>query len=126
MAFRIPGRHLDVGPLTGEDIEKHKGMTWAFKESFCKRTAREPVTQQRVEGSKHQHRFQHQTEARDSVVKEAAYEVDEQGSDYQEYETSRSTGTPTGSPGASSFEQCNREVDRPRSPAPTTKPMKAT
>ena len=32
MAFMITGRHLDVGPLTAEDIEKEQSMPGEFKE----------------------------------------------------------------------------------------------
>ena len=32
MAVMITGRHLDVGPLTAEDIEKEQEMTAGFEE----------------------------------------------------------------------------------------------
>ena len=32
MTFMITGRHLDMGPLTAEDIEKQQGMPGGFKE----------------------------------------------------------------------------------------------
>ena len=54
MAFMITGRHLDVGPLTAEDIEKEQRMSGRFKESSSKGKGREPVTPQRGEGSKRQ------------------------------------------------------------------------
>ena len=82
MAFMITGRHLDVGPLTAEDIENEQRMPGGFKELSSKGKGREPVTPQRGEGSKSQQRFQQQTEGGDSVEKKAEYEADEQGSDH--------------------------------------------
>ena len=61
MAFMITSRHLDVRPLTAEDIEKEQRMPGGFKESSSKGIGREPVTPQRGEGSKRQQRFQQQT-----------------------------------------------------------------
>ena len=71
MAFMIPGRHLDVGPLTAADIEKEQTMPGGFKQSSSKGKGREPVTPQRGEGSKRQQSLQQQTEGGDSVEKEA-------------------------------------------------------
>ena len=122
----ITGRHLDVGPLTAEDIKKERGMPAGFKESASKGKAREPVPLQRGEGSKRQKRFQQQTEGGDSVEKEAEYEADEEGSDDQENETTRTTPAPSGPTGNSSSEESNRESDRPRSPPDTTNSSKAT
>ena len=51
MAFMITGRHLYVGPLTAEDIEKEQRMRAGFKQSSSKGKGREPVTPQRGEGS---------------------------------------------------------------------------
>ena len=126
MAFMITGRHLDMGPLTAEDIEKEQSMPGEFKESSSTGKGREPVTPQRGEGSKRQQRSQQQTEGGDSVEKEAEYEADEEGSDHNEDETTRTTPTPPGPPGDSSSEESNSESDGPRSPPPTTKPRKAT
>ena len=67
----ITGRHLDVGPLTAEHIEKEQRMPRGFKGSSSKGKEREPVTPQRGEGSKRQQRFQQQTEGGHSVEKEA-------------------------------------------------------
>ena len=126
MAFMITGRHLDVGPLTAEDIEKEQKMPGGFKESSSKGKGCEPVTPQRGEGRKRQQRFQQQTEGGDSVEKEAEYEADKEGSDHHEDETMSTTPAPTGLPGDSSSEESNSESDRPRSPPTTTKPRKAT
>ena len=126
MPFMITRRHLDVGPLTAEDIEKEQRMPGGFKESSSKGKGREPVTSGRGEGSMHQQRFQQQTVGGDSVEKEAEYEADEQGSDHHEDETTRTTPALTGPPGYSSSEESNSESDRPRSPPPTTNPSKAT
>ena len=41
MAFMITGRHLDVGPLTAEDIAKEHSMPGGFKESSSKGKGRE-------------------------------------------------------------------------------------
>ena len=82
MAFMITGRHLNVGPLTAEDIEKEQRMPGGFKESSRKGKVREPVTPQRGDGSKPQQRFQQQSEGGDSVEKEAEYEADEEGSEH--------------------------------------------
>ena len=46
MAFMITGRHLDMGPLTAEHIEKEPSMPGEFKESCSKGKGREPVTAQ--------------------------------------------------------------------------------
>ena len=46
MAFMITGRHLDMGPLTAEDMEKEQSMPGEFKESSSKGKGREPVTPQ--------------------------------------------------------------------------------
>ena len=100
----ITGRHLDVGPLTEEDIEKEQRMPGGFKELSSKAKGREPVTPQRGEGSKRQQRFQQQTKGGDSVEKEAKYEADEEGSDRHEDATTRTTPVPTGPPGDSSSE----------------------
>ena len=102
MAFMITGRHLDMGPLTAEDIEKEQRMPGGFQETSTKVKGREPVTPQRGEGSKCQQRFQQQTEGGDSVEKEAEYEADEEGSDYHEDETTRTTLAPPGPPADSS------------------------
>ena len=104
MTFMITGRHLDMGSLTAEDIEKEQGMAGRCKASFSRGRGRERVTPQRGEGSKRQQRFQQQTEGGDSVEKEAQYEADEQGSDHQENETTRTTPAPPGLPGDSSSE----------------------
>ena len=58
MALMITGRHLNVGPLTTEDIEKEQRMLGGFKESSSKGQEREPVTPQQGDGSKCQQRFQ--------------------------------------------------------------------
>ena len=126
MAFMITGRHLDVGPLTTEDIEKEQRMPVGFKELSSKGKGREPVTPQLGEGSKRQQRFRQETEGGDSVAKEAEYEADEEGSDHHEDETTRTTSAAPGPPGDSSSEESNSESDRPRSSAPMTKPRKAT
>ena len=78
MAFMITGRHLNVGPLIAEDIENEQRTSGEFNTSSSKGKGREPVTPQRGEGSKHQQRFQQQTEGEDSVEKEAEYEADEE------------------------------------------------
>ena len=101
-------------------------MPGGFKESSSKGKGCKPVTPQRVEGSKHQQRFQQQTESRDSVETEAEYVADEQGSDHQQDEISRTTPAPQGPPGDSSSEGSTSESDRPRSSPPTTKARKAT
>ena len=77
MRFMITGGHLDVWPLTAEDIEKERSRPGGFKESSSKGKGREPVTLQRGEGSKRQQRFWYQTESEDSVEKQAEYEADE-------------------------------------------------
>ena len=79
MAFMITGRHMYVRPLTAEDIEKEQGMPGGFLKSSSKGKERKPVTPRVGEGSKHQQRFQQQTEGGDSVEKEAEYEADEEG-----------------------------------------------
>ena len=126
MAVMITGRHLYMGPLTAEDIEKEQRMPGGYKESSSKGKGREPVTPQRGAGSKRQQRFQQRTEGGDSGEKEAEYDADEEGSDHHEDQTTRTTPAPPGPPGASSSEESNSESDRPRSPPPTTKPRKAT
>ena len=126
MAFMITSLYLDIGPLTAADIEKEQGMQGGFKESSSKGKGREPVTPQRGEGSKRQQHFLHQTGGGDSVEKVAEFQADEQGSDYQEDETTRTTPAPSGPPGESSSEESNTESDRPRSPPPTIKPRRAT
>ena len=126
MAFMITGRYLYVGPLTAKDIERVQGMPGVFKESSSKGKEREPVTLQREKGSKHQQRVQQQTEGGDSVEKEAEYEPDEQGSDHQEDETTRTTPAPSGPRGDSSCEESHSELDRSRSLPPPTKPRKVT
>ena len=77
MAFMITGRHLVVGPLTAEDIEKEQEMWVGFKASSRKGKAGIPVTPQRPEGSKCQQRFQHQTKGEASVETEAEFEANE-------------------------------------------------
>ena len=57
---------------------------------------------------------------------EAEYEAEEEGSDHQEDETTRTTLAPPGTKGDSSSEESNSKLDLPRSPPPTTKPRKAT
>lgn len=54
MCYMITARHLDVGPLTAEDIAKEQGMTGRFKESTCKSEGRVPVIPHVVAGSEHQ------------------------------------------------------------------------
>ena len=98
----ITSRHLDVGPLTADDIEKEQRMPGGYKESSSKGKGREPVTPQRGEGSKRQQRFKQQTDGGDSVEKEAEYEADEERSDYHEDERTRTTPAPPGPPGESS------------------------
>ena len=71
MASMTTGRHLDVGPLTAEDIEKDQGMSGGCKESSSKGKGREPVTPYRGEGSKGLQCFQQHTEGTESVEKEA-------------------------------------------------------
>ena len=78
--FMITGRHLDVGPLTAEQIEQEQGMPVGFDESSGQGKGGEPVTEQQGERSKRQQSFQQQTEGRDSIEHEAEYEVDEEGS----------------------------------------------
>ena len=126
IAFMITGHHLDVGPLTAEDIAKEQRTLGGYKDSTRKGKGREPETPQRGEGSKPQQSFQQQTEGGDAVEKEAEYEADEEGSDHHEDATTRTTPAPSGPPGDSSSEESNSEWDRPRSPPPTTKPRKAT
>ena len=46
MCFMITGRHLDVGPLTTEGIEKEQGMPGGYTESSSKGKGRVPVTAQ--------------------------------------------------------------------------------
>ena len=46
MAFIITCRHLNLEPLTTEDIEKEPGIPGGFPESSSKGKAREPVTTQ--------------------------------------------------------------------------------
>ena len=96
MACMITSRHLDVGPLTAEDIEKEQSIPGGFKESSSKGKGREPVTPQRGEGSKRQQCFQQQTEGGDSVEKEAEYKADEEGSDHHQDEISRTRPAPPG------------------------------
>ena len=81
MPFMITGRHLDMGLLTAEDIEKQQQMPGGFKAWSRKGKVCEPVTLQRVEGSRRQQCFQQQTGGRESVEKEAEYEADQQSSD---------------------------------------------
>ena len=126
MAFMITGRHLDVGLLTAEDIEKEQGMPGGFKESSSKGEGRERITPQRGDSSKRQQPFKQLTEGWDSVEKEVEYEADEKVSDHQDDETIRTTPGPPGPPRDSSSEESNSESDGPRSPPPTTKPRKAT
>ena len=126
MGFMITGSHLNVGPLTVEDIEKEQAMPGGFKASSSKGKGREPVTPQWGEGSRRQQRFQQQTEGGDSVEKEAEYDADDEGSDYQKDETTRTTPAPPGPPGDSSFKDSNSESDRPRLPPPTSRLRKPT
>ena len=126
MPVMITGRHLYVGPLTAEDIEKERGMAGGFRESSRKGKWREPVTSQRGEGSQHQQRFQQETEGGASVETEAEFEADQQGSDNQEDENSRTIPAPPAPSGDISSEERNSESDRPRSQPPTTKPRNAT
>ena len=44
MAFMIPGRHLDLVPLTTRDIDKEPGMPGGFKESSSTGKGHESVT----------------------------------------------------------------------------------
>ena len=89
MAFMIPGCHLGGEPLTMEDIANELGIPGGFKESSSKGKVCYPVTPQRGGGNKHQQRFQLQTEGGDSVKKVAEYEADEEESDHQEDENTR-------------------------------------
>ena len=115
MSFIIPGRHLYVGPLRPAYIEKYQGMPRGFKESSSKSKGREPVTPHREEGSKHQHRFQPQTEGGDSLEKEAEYKTDDEGSDHAEDNITSTTTAPTGLHGDRRSEESNIESDRPTS-----------
>ena len=63
----ITGRHPDVWTMTADDMQREQGMPGGFKESSSKGRGREPVTPQGGESSKHQQRFQQQTEGGDSV-----------------------------------------------------------
>ena len=51
MALMITGRHLDMRPLTTEDLEKEQDMSGGFEQSFRNGKAREPVTLRHREGS---------------------------------------------------------------------------
>ena len=44
MAFMSSDRHVNVGPLTAEDIDKEQALPGGFKESSSKGKGREPVT----------------------------------------------------------------------------------
>ena len=109
MACMICGRHLDVKPLTSEDIEKKQGMPGGFEAMSSKGKECLYITPQRGEGSKRQQRFRQQPEGGDLVAKEPQYEADEQGSDHQEDETTATTPAPPGLTGHSSSEESNSE-----------------
>ena len=111
MAFMITGCHLYVGPLTAEDIVKEQRIPGGFKESSRTGKGREPVTPQRVEGTKRQQRVQQQTEGGDSLHKEAEYEADEAVSDHHEDQTTRTTPALPGPPGDNSSEESKTESD---------------
>ena len=59
-------------------------------------------------------------------MEEAEYEVDEQGSDCDEDDSTRTTAAPPAPPAASSSVESNSESHQPRSPPSTTKLWKAT
>ena len=126
MAIVITGHHVDVSPLTPAHIEKEQGMPGGFQASASKCKGREPVSPQRGAGTKRQQRFSQPPGGGDSVGKAADYEADEEGSDQQEDETTRTTPAPAGPSGDSTAEESNSESHRPRSLPPTTKPRKAT
>ena len=76
-------------------MEKEQGRPGGLKSSSSNGKGREFVTQQQVVGSKRQQHFQKETEGRDYVEKWAEYPADEQGLDYQEDATSRTTAAPS-------------------------------
>ena len=122
----ITGSHLNMGPLTSQDIEKEQGMSGGFKESLSNSKPHKPVTLRHGEGSKHHQRSQQQTDGEDSVETEAAYVADQQGSDYQQHETTRTTPIRSGSPGERRSEDSNRELDQARLLTRTIKSRSAT
>ena len=101
-------------------------MAGRFKESCRKGKDREAVTPQLGDGDKCEQHFQQQTEGGESVAKEAEHEADEEGSDNQEYDITRTITAPPGPLADSSSEESNRESHRPRSLPRLTEPTKLT
>ena len=118
MALVITGHHSYMRLLIVEDVDKQNGISGGFMESSSKGKGRKPVIPQRVAGSKLQQRLQQATEGADSVEKDTECEPDVEGSDHLQQDTTRTTPSPSGLPGDSSYKDSNSELDRSRALPP--------